>query len=217
MEAGSACQNCPATFCPLSSFTPHPPPPPTNPNPTLAGLARHTHTLAIPTLAVPCLQATLGEPVKRNAYKAVALCYSVISIGYLLVTITGYWVSWHLPAREVLANWHRQQRCWTRAVQQPLWLPWRCAVQAVAHAAPLLHHHATGALASAPAVEGRSLGNALRAAGVWQLSLGVPAVLLCWPHMGCPHERVLCPDPDYRLLPGEQMSNAKPQARQGSD
>lgn len=38
------------------------------------------------------LQATLGEPVKRNAYKGIALCYSVISIGYLLVTITGYWV-----------------------------------------------------------------------------------------------------------------------------
>lgn len=35
--------------------------------------------------------------MKRNAYKAIALCYSVISIGYLLVTITGYWVSRRPP------------------------------------------------------------------------------------------------------------------------
>ncbi|KAL4430197.1 hypothetical protein ABPG77_004979, partial [Micractinium sp. CCAP 211/92] len=55
-------------------------------------------------------EATLGEPVKRNAYKAVALCYSVISIGYLLVTITGYWIIgcyqiYCRPTYEVVEVW----------------------------------------------------------------------------------------------------------------
>lgn len=39
------------------------------------------------------LQATLREPVKWNMYKAVALCYSVISVSYIIVTVAGYWVS----------------------------------------------------------------------------------------------------------------------------
>ena len=52
---------------------------------------------------LPEIQATLGEPVKRGMYKAVSLCYAVISSTYLMTTIAGYWVR---GARPLL-----QQRC----------------------------------------------------------------------------------------------------------
>jgi hypothetical protein len=48
---------------------------------------------------LPVVQATLKEPVKWNMYKAVALCYSVISISYIIVTVAGYWVSRRLCRR----------------------------------------------------------------------------------------------------------------------
>lgn len=31
--------------------------------------------------------------MKRNMHRAVAMCYIIISASYLIVTITGYWVS----------------------------------------------------------------------------------------------------------------------------
>lgn len=59
---------------------------------------------------LPEVQATLKAPVKQNMYKGIALCYSVISIGYLLVTISGYWafgntVTMYLPASFVGPVW----------------------------------------------------------------------------------------------------------------
>ncbi|KAL4860241.1 GABA transporter 1 [Chlorella vulgaris] len=54
--------------------------------------------------------ATLREPIKGNMYKSVALCYSVISAGYLMVTIAGYWafgnaVNPYLPLSFVGPTW----------------------------------------------------------------------------------------------------------------
>lgn len=59
---------------------------------------------------LPEIQATLREPIKGNMYKSVALCYSVISAGYLMVTIAGYWafgnaVNPYLPLSFVGPTW----------------------------------------------------------------------------------------------------------------
>jgi hypothetical protein len=59
---------------------------------------------------LPVVQATLKEPVKWNMYKAVALCYSVISISYIIVTVAGYWafgnaVLPYLPGSFVGPTW----------------------------------------------------------------------------------------------------------------
>jgi hypothetical protein len=40
---------------------------------------------------LPEVQATVKAPTHRNMYKGISLCYSIISISYLAVAITGYW------------------------------------------------------------------------------------------------------------------------------
>ena len=53
---------------------------------------------------LPEIQATLGEPVKRGMYKAVSLCYAVISSTYLMTTIAGYWVRMRDRCRDALPH-----------------------------------------------------------------------------------------------------------------
>ncbi|PRW20662.1 GABA transporter 1-like [Chlorella sorokiniana] len=62
-----------------------------------------TVAFAFGDTVLPEIQATLKAPVKRNMHRAVAMCYSIISASYLIVTITGYWafgnaVKPYLPA-----------------------------------------------------------------------------------------------------------------------
>jgi hypothetical protein len=40
---------------------------------------------------LPEVQATVKAPTQHNMYKGISLCYSIISISYLAVAITGYW------------------------------------------------------------------------------------------------------------------------------
>jgi hypothetical protein len=40
---------------------------------------------------LPEVQATLKSPSERSMYKGISLCYTVISVSYLMVAIAGYW------------------------------------------------------------------------------------------------------------------------------
>ena len=37
------------------------------------------------------LQAVVGPPIKKNMYKGISLCYSVITSCYVLIGVVGYW------------------------------------------------------------------------------------------------------------------------------
>lgn len=59
---------------------------------------------------LPEVSATVKAPVKPNMYKAVSVCYVILSSGYLMVSIAGYWafgnaVTPYLPASFVGPTW----------------------------------------------------------------------------------------------------------------
>lgn len=53
---------------------------------------------------LPEIQATLGEPVKRNMYRAVNMCYFIIASSYILTAVTGYWAYGNAVAPYLVAS-----------------------------------------------------------------------------------------------------------------
>ena len=50
------------------------------------------------------MQAVVGEPVKKNMYKGVSLCYSIITIAYITIGITGFWAFGNTVQPFILAS-----------------------------------------------------------------------------------------------------------------
>lgn len=55
------------------------------------GPNHHLHKIACSfgDTVLPEVQATVKAPAKRNMYKGISLCYTIITVTYLLVAITG--------------------------------------------------------------------------------------------------------------------------------
>ena len=46
----------------------------------------------------------MDEPVKKNMYKGVSLCYTIITLAYITIGITGYWAFGNAVQPFILAN-----------------------------------------------------------------------------------------------------------------
>lgn len=53
---------------------------------------------------LPEIQAVVNEPVKRNMYKGVSLCYSIITMAYIAIGVSGYWAFGNGAQAFILAN-----------------------------------------------------------------------------------------------------------------